>query len=294
MEQTREEYLQIIAEELKVFFGGLKSKATDLFPETDEAILLAKIDELRELVARFTFDVMIQYGRLLWKERQLPGSHPCRFHNMACKYMEGRYEGMAIRPLSETKRYFKMMWRALASTRFALTEKDRSLLRDAGLTPEYMDADTSLASFAQSINDFCCVHGAKRHNLDADRESFIKDRETIYDEFSQLWHIKTRTYMREIARCLGKEVRANPNATEEGYQSVVWKEAYQNARFKSRVNMTYKQDKNEYGGLFKDLVNGRGVAISAKACFGLPSPSKRQKLTRPLMPAAPQPSCSRR
>jgi hypothetical protein len=34
----------------------------------------------------------------------------------------------------------------------------------------------------------------------------------------------------------------------------------------------------------------RGVAIFAKACFGHPSPSKRQKSRDRSMPAAPQPS----
>jgi superfamily I DNA/RNA helicase len=256
MEQPREAYIHSIAEELKVFFGGLSTKATDLFPEVDESNLIAKFDELRLLVARFTLEVIIQYGRLLWHTRQLPEAYPCRFHHMASKFMEGRYEGMGIRPLAETKGYFKIMWKALASTRFALTERDRLLLQDADLTPEFMDADTSLESFAQSINDYCCVHGLKKPNLKSQREIFIKDRETIYDEFSQLWHIKTRTYLREIARCLGKEVRANPNSAEEAYRFIVWQEAYQNARFKSRINMTYKPDKNQYGGLFLDLVNG--------------------------------------
>lgn len=255
-DQSAEDYVQTIAEELKLFFGGLKTKLTDLFPDIDPSTLVTKFDELRPIVARFTFDVIVQYGRLLWQTRQLPESHPCRFHHIASKYMEGRYEAMGIRPLSETKGYFKMLWRALASTRFALTEKDRLLLRDVGLTPEFMDADTSLSSFTQSINDYCCVHGIRKPNLESMREIFIKDRETIYDEFSQLWHIKTRNYMREIARCLGKEVRANPNSTEEAYRFVVWQEAYQNARFKSRVNMTYKPDKNQYGGLFLDLING--------------------------------------
>ncbi|QKQ27630.1 hypothetical protein [Candidatus Reidiella endopervernicosa] len=38
---------------------------------------------------------------------------------------------------------------------------------------------------------------------------------------------------------------------------------------------------------------GRGVAIFAKVCFGHPSPSKQQNLTRPFMPTAPRPSCVR-
>ncbi|QKQ26951.1 PAS domain S-box protein [Candidatus Reidiella endopervernicosa] len=37
-----------------------------------------------------------------------------------------------------------------------------------------------------------------------------------------------------------------------------------------------------------------GVAIFAKVCFGHPSPSKQQNLTRPFMPTAPRPSCVRR
>lgn len=255
-ESQRDEYILTIAEELKLFFGGLGTKLTELFPEADAATVLTHMDALRQIVARFTFDVMVQYGRLLWKTRQVPMSYPCRFHYMACEYLKGRYEGSAIRPLSETKGYLKLMWRALSSTRFAMTEKERTNLRATELTPEYMDSDASLASFAQSINDYCCVHASKQPELETFREKFIQDRETIYDEFSQLWHIKTRTYMREVARCLGKEVRANPDSTEEAYRHVVWQEAYQNAKFKSRVTLSFKPEKGQYGGLFTDLVSG--------------------------------------
>ncbi|QKQ25791.1 hypothetical protein [Candidatus Reidiella endopervernicosa] len=34
--------------------------------------------------------------------------------------------------------------------------------------------------------------------------------------------------------------------------------------------------------------NFPGVAIFAKVCFGHPSPSKQQNLTRPFMPTAPR------
>lgn len=255
-ETQRDDYINTIAEELRLYFGGLGTKVGDLFPDADTAALLMQFDALRQIVARFTFDVMVQYGRLLWQTRQVPMTYPCRFHYMACDYLKGRHEGSAIRPLSETKGYLKLMWRALASTRFAMTERERASLRAAELTPEFMDADASLASFAQSINDHCCVHGGQQRELDVNRVQFIQDRETIYDEFSQFWHIKTRTYMREVARCLGKEVRANPNSTEEAYRHVVWQEAYQNAKFKSRLTLTFKPDKGQYGGLFSDLVNG--------------------------------------
>ncbi|QKQ25382.1 hypothetical protein [Candidatus Reidiella endopervernicosa] len=40
-------------------------------------------------------------------------------------------------------------------------------------------------------------------------------------------------------------------------------------------------------------VSPPGVAIFAKVCFGHPSPSKQQNLTRPFMPTAPRPSCVR-
>ncbi|QKQ26714.1 hypothetical protein [Candidatus Reidiella endopervernicosa] len=36
-----------------------------------------------------------------------------------------------------------------------------------------------------------------------------------------------------------------------------------------------------------------GSRYFAEACFGHPSPSKRQILTRPFMPTAPRPSCVR-
>lgn len=255
-EGQRAEHIETIAEELKLFFGGLADKASDLFAEANQQELIAQMDNLRLIVARFTFDVLVQYGRLLWQIHRPARPYPCRFHHMACEYLDGKHEGTAIRPLSETKSYFKLMWRALASTRFGLTERERSILYAAGLTPEFMDADASLSGFAQSINDYCCVHQAKNPGLYNSRQTFIRDRETIYDQFSQLWHIKTRTYMREVARCLGREVRANPNASEESYRAVVWAEAYQDAKFKSRVTLTYKSEKRQYGGLFIDLVNG--------------------------------------
>ncbi|WP_137823023.1 UvrD-helicase domain-containing protein [Pseudomonas sp. D(2018)] len=250
------EHVHTIAEELKLFFNALHSKLDDLLPDVDATEFIANTDALRLMVARFTFDVIAQYGRLLWKVRQKPDSHPCRFHQIACEFLSGRYEGNAIRPLAETKGYLKLMWRALASTRFALSELDRTTLRNAGLAPEHMDADTSLASFAQHLNDYCCVKGQRHRGLLEQRERFLQDRETIYDEFSQLWHIKTRTYMREIARCLGREVRANPSSAEEGYRRAVWDEAYQNAKYKGRLTLTYKPDKDQYGGLFADLVGG--------------------------------------
>ncbi|QKQ28050.1 hypothetical protein [Candidatus Reidiella endopervernicosa] len=36
-----------------------------------------------------------------------------------------------------------------------------------------------------------------------------------------------------------------------------------------------------------------GSRYFAKVCFGHPSPSKQQNLTRPFMPSAPRPSCVR-
>ncbi|QKQ27586.1 hypothetical protein [Candidatus Reidiella endopervernicosa] len=36
-----------------------------------------------------------------------------------------------------------------------------------------------------------------------------------------------------------------------------------------------------------------GSRYFAKVCFGHPSPSKQQNLTRPFMPTAPRPSCVR-
>lgn len=252
----RTEHIQTIAEELKLYFNAIQSKLGDLLPEVDPDTFLANSETLRHIVARFTFDVMAQFGSLLWKLRKIPGAHPCRMHNIACEYLSGRYEGTAIRQLAETKGYLKLMWQALASTRFALSEHDRTALRDAGLSPEHMDADTSLSNFAQALNDHCCVKGRSNPELKTLRERFLQDRETIYDEFSQLWHIKTRSYMREIARCLGREVRANPDATEEGYRRAVWDQAYQNARYKARLALTHKPDKDQYGGLFADLVGG--------------------------------------
>ena len=39
------------------------------------------------------------------------------------------------------------------------------------------------------------------------------------------------------------------------------------------------------------VLRNRGVAIFAKACFGHPSPSKRQKLNATAIAFGPQPSC---
>ncbi|MGO4328768.1 UvrD-helicase domain-containing protein [Cupriavidus sp. M-11] len=254
--EQRSDCIDTIAEELKVFFGGLSTKLTDLFPDADPEDFSEHFDKLRQIVARFTFDVLVQYGRLLWATRKVPQPYPCRFHQMACVHQKGRYEGMAIRQLGETKGYLKLMWRALSSTRFGLTEAERSRLSSAGLKPEFMDAATCMNNFPQSIDDYCSVRGISNKDLDQYRERFINDRETIYGEFSQLWHIKTRTYMREIARGLGQEVRANPQSAEESYRLVVWQASYLNARYKSRTSITYKAEKNQYGGLFIDLVNG--------------------------------------
>lgn len=254
--ELREDYIQTIAEELKVFFGGVTEKLGELLPDHDKRILPSHLDKLRLIVARFTFDVLVQYGKLLWKTRQVSVQCPCRFHQMACEYLKGREDAMAVRPLTETKRYLKLMWVALSSTPFGLTEIERSRLEAAGLAPEFMDAGTSLNNFPQHINDYCCIQASVSPDLDKLRETFINDRETIYDEFSQLWHTKTRTYMREIARSLGKEVRANPQSSEESFRLVVWSKDYQAARYKARFNITHKSEKKEYGGLFTDLVSG--------------------------------------
>ena len=262
--RQRDDHIKAIAEELKLFFDGLSSKLDELFPEAGEDMLPARMDDLRSIVARFTFDVLVQYGKLLWETRHKPQSYPCRFHQMACEYLKG-VEAMVIRPLADTKGYLKLMWRALSSTRFGLTQVERAKLSAAGLKPEYMDAGTCLNNFPQSLNDYCSVRGMSNKDMEKHRELFINDRETIYDEFSQLWHIKTRTYMREIARSLGREVRANPQSAEESYRQVVWHDSYRNACYKSRVVITYKQEKKQYGGLFVDFLKGvKGDAAVAR------------------------------
>lgn len=250
----KNKHIETIAEEIRIFFDAFLSKADKLLPDADEHGLKDSLDSLRMIAARFTFDVIAQYGQLLWKKVNVPTNHPCRFQDMACQYVKEGNLGFVIRPLHETKSYLKTMWRAISSTRFGIGHEDRRAIEMAGFSPEAMTPATDLINFNSMINDHCLISGRK-HGLSDRREDFIRDREAIYDEFSRLWHIKTRKYMRSIAKELGKAVRNDSEAPEIAYRKLVCDTSFFDAKKEAGLNITTKPDKAEYGGLFSDFAS---------------------------------------
>lgn len=251
-----------ISIELNPFVSALIANASDFFPYVNSQEIIQQKEALVKLLARFVISVLMQYSVVLWERSK--GSvythQPCRFQSVAIVW--DRTKGsFKLRPLSKTKRYFKMFWQALVNTPFQLSIDDRALIERCGLSPEWMNVSTTLLNYPEELinwKDDIERHGGSIDSVVKSRQDdFIKQREVIHEQFSKLYHHKTRTYLREIAKQVGRLIRLDPSSSSD-YVLLAGYEHFRAARQKARLSTWKKEGRNKtsFAGLFEDFQTG--------------------------------------
>ena len=260
-----------VAIELTPYVSALIANSSDFFPNATQQEVVPHTDSLKKLMARFVTDVLMRYSVLVWESFQgrVFSLQPCRFQSTATIRNQAR--GLPqLRSLSDTKRYFKLYWEAVVSTPFQLSADERSLLERCGISPEWMQVSTTLLNYPEELaiwKDDVERSGSTIDSEVASRvEDFVKQREIIHEQFSKIYHHKTRTYLREIAREVGRLIRLDPASDPESVM-VAGYEHFRAARQKARLSTWAKEGRNKlsYMGLFEDLQAGmRDVDIKSK------------------------------
>jgi superfamily I DNA/RNA helicase len=260
-----------VAIELTPYVSALIANASDFFPHGTQQEVVPQMDALKKLIARFVTDVLMRYSVVVWENFQgrVFSHQPCRFQ--ATAIMRNKARGLPqLRSLSDTKRYFKLFWEAIVSTPFQLSAEDRSLLERCGMSPEWMNPSTTMLNFPEEVaiwKDEIDRDGSTIDSEVASRvENFIKQREVIHEQFSKVYHHKTRTYLREIAKEVGRLIRLDP-ASDPEYVMIAGYDHFRTARQKARLSSWSKEGRNKvtYMGLFEDLQAGmRDIDIKSK------------------------------
>jgi superfamily I DNA/RNA helicase len=260
-----------IAVELSPYTSALVANASDYFPDATSHEVAHQLDSLKILMARFVTDVLMRYSVILWEAYQgkMLKHQPCRFQYTAI--MRNPERGVfQLRPLNETKRFFKLFWEAVVSTPFQLSSEDRSLMERCGLSPEWMTVSTNLLNFPEELSIWKDEIDITGKIIDSEIKSrlddFILQRELIHEQFSKLYHHKTRTYLREIAKEVGHLIRLDPSSEPDAVL-IAGYEYFRGARKKARLNTWSKESRNKdsFMGLFEDLENGmRDINIKSK------------------------------
>ncbi|PPD50182.1 MAG: hypothetical protein CTY13_02160 [Methylobacter sp.] len=260
-----------VAIELTPYISALVANSSDYFPYATANEVVQQMDGLKKLMARFVTDVLMRYALLVWESFQgrVFTYQPCRFQSTAAFRNPDRGV-LQLRPLSETKRFFKLFWEAVVSTPFQLASEDRSLLERCGLSPEWMNVSTTLLNFPEELSIWKDEVELTGSPIDSEVKShiedFIKQREVIHEQFSKIYHHKTRTYLREIAKEVGRLIRLDPSSDPD-YILIAGYEHFRTARKKARLSTWAKENRNKdsYMGLFEDLENGmRDINIKSK------------------------------
>ena len=246
--------------ELQPYLDALFQQSEQFFPGVTESELILHRDDLLKLMARFTYDVLVKYAILLWEsfEGKNFSFQPCRF-NSVCTMMNKTRNLRQVRSLHDTKRFFKTFWAALSSTPFQYQNHEQTLLCAIGISVEWMTVGTNLLNFPEEITAW--VDQQERENKVLSPEianrtdDFIKNRETIHEQFSNFYHHKTRKYMRQIAKKIGSLIRLNPSDDPTNILIVAHGE-FRDARQKARTNTWIADKTNKYSGLIEDLQTG--------------------------------------
>lgn len=260
-----------VAVELSPYASALVANASDYFPYASSHEVVHQLDSLKMLMARFVTDVLMRYSVILWEAYQgkILKHQPCRFQYTAIARNPERGV-FQLRPLNETKRFFKFFWEALANTPFQLSTEDRSLLERCGLSLEWMNVSTNLLNFPEELSIWKDEIEISGKVIDSEIKSrlddFILQRELIHEQFSKLYHHKTRTYLREIAKEVGHLIRLDPSSEPDSIL-IAGYEYFRGARKKARLNTWSKESRNKdsFMGLFEDLEKGmRDINIKSK------------------------------
>ena len=251
---------QSIKIELQPYFNGLLQQSEQFFPGIPETTLLENRDSILKLMARFVYDVLVRYAVLLWEsfEGRNFSFQPCRF-NSACTVMNKTRNLPQVRNLHETKRFFKTYWQALSKTPFQYQHHEQQLLNTVGISTEWMTVGTNLLNFPEEIAAWDDKQKRERRvhppEIANRMDDFIKNRETIHEQFSNLYHHKTRKYLRQIAKKIGSLIRLDP-AGDPTNILIVAHEEYRDARQKARTNTWVADRTNKYMGLIEDMQTG--------------------------------------
>lgn len=268
---NRNTAVQSIAIELKPYVAALLANEADCFPNLTLLDISARQETLTKVLARFVFDVLMKYSVTIWEsfKGRVFSMQPCRFQSVAVERNPGRGL-LQLRPLSDSKRFFKLFWEAMVNTPFKLSDDDRTAIESCGLTVEQTKVTTTLLNFPEEMalwkEQVEQKGGAITSSVTSRKEEFIKQRELIHEQFSKVFHHKTRTYLREIASELGKLIRLDPSSDTDSLL-IQGYEHFRAARQKARVSTWAKEGRNKvsYLGLFEDLLNGmRDIDISSR------------------------------
>lgn len=260
-----------IAIEIKPFVAALLANESDFFPHLSRLDITAKHEALTRILSRFVFDVLMRYSVTIWENfrGRVFSSQPCRFQSMAVERNPGRGL-LQLRPLSDSKRFFKLFWEAIVNTPFKLSDEDRAAIGTCGLAVEYTKITTTLLNFPEEITSWKEQIERSGSNVTSEvisrKETFIRQRELIHEQFSKVYHHKTRTYLREIASELGKLIRLDPTSDPNSLL-IQGFEHFRSARQKARVSTWAKEGRSKvsYLGLFEDLISGmRDIDISSR------------------------------
>lgn len=251
--------------ELTPFFETLIIHKKEVLPETSLSALKENQDSLIQLFASFIESVLYRYGRLFWKSstdsESFAKQQPCRFQGCVALY-----DKIVLKPrlrhTSESRRFFRLMWQAIASTPFNLGEQQRKLLSNLSIPAEWIEADTTLTNYPELLVNY----KDRQLALNADSvttriyefDTCIKQRERLHEQFSKIYHHKTRTYLREVASTIGRIVRHNMSDDAESILRLAYDEGYMTARNMARTNTWFKgdADKKKSYGLFNDMLSG--------------------------------------
>lgn len=251
---------ETIAIELQPYLDGLLQQSDHFFPGISQTQLLQSREDLLKLMARFVYDVLTRYAVLLWEsfEGRNFSFQPCRFDSV-CTLINKARNLRQVRNLHETKRFFKTYWQAVSKTPFQYQHHEQQLLANIGISIEWMTVGTNLLNFPEEIAAWVDQQERQKKVLHAEIsnriEDFIKNRETIHEQFSSLYHHKTRKYLRQIAKKIGSLIRLDPASDSTNILTVAYDE-YREAKRQARTNTWVADQTNKYMGLIEDLQTG--------------------------------------
>lgn len=246
-----------IIAELEPFLDAVLINQKSIFPYTSVAKLSEKKEDLLHVFADFVEAVLCKYGNLFWKkgnENNFKKQQPCRFQGAVSLFAKNSNEPQ-LRKLTESKYLLKLMWEAVSSTPFQLNDKTKSLLTDLNIQIEWIRIDTTLINYPELMTlerDNFIKQGIPENDVD----KCVKQREFIHEQFSKLYHHKTRTFIREVASCIGKIVRDNMNENSNAVLRKAYIDSYMPARNLAKTNTWFKGDVNKKKayGLFADMM----------------------------------------